>query len=1271
LEELIGFAVTASSIRCIKTDYTPPVSCLAPENLTVSASYTEAIVSWLPAGSEAYWEVIVGSPGFNPGCNGTIYDSVEGIPYVVNNLQPASSFDCYVRAFCDKYDKSTWVGPVNFTTENLLFPPPTNLEGDLYQGGVKLTWDPPQIESKEILIQDSLPVFKQHNGVEVCKDMSGIPMQLKIGNETEIVTNRLALYNNGPIVNSPGTGANGMDESMLQVSSLGMTTYGFGCQLSGANTIADDFEVTGTWTIESFEFFAYQTGSSLTSTITGAYLRIYDGDPRNGGNIVYGGLSTNRMITTEFASIYRVDQTASGSIDRPVMRIVCETNGLILSPGTYWVEYTLDGSLSSGPWAPPITINGSNTTGNASQYEGQYSAWFDLNDNNTLTRQGVPFIINGTSESVLLGLAAYKVYRNDTYLNDVDPGITELFDSPLPPGIYNYEVTAFYTSPHSGESYPAGPIEIVILPCNEPINLNISNISGSSAELNWTAGELETEWEINYGYEGIIPGHEGIITDSILANNYTFNSLSPGTDYDCYIRAVCSEGYFSEWAGPVSFTTESLQVEMETDMFSYHQTETMEITITATNTGSQDIVLTLIPECETTYFIDNIPYRNGIPVTPMTPCTMAFYDIVIPPEGSYNWTHFHNLTETPISSGTHELFGDILANQIHNSQTIQFEILPTGNQLIFEPFEDYDSNDFLVQQANNINRDYWTTWNIQPGSTEDPFVTDEQVFEGNNSLIIEDVNDAVLLLNDLESGEIISKFEIYIPASYNAYFNLLQDFNGINSQWGMQCFFDSNGIGSIDAGAQGAGSFTFNYDEWVKCKVHVDLDNDSAEFWINNNSIVAWQWSKGPFNQGGIKKLDAVNFYAWSDNGPSKYFIDNIDIKMTFTQNLIVPQGWSGISSYITPETDQMGGIFQDILNDLIILQNPSGMFWPAQNINTLNTWNTHEGYWIKVSDDVELTISGTRENNKSLQLAGGWNLIPVLSECNSNVVDLFEGSEIIMAKEVAGYNIYWPEFEINTLEVLEPGRAYFVLMETEAELTFPECDGFKKGSTRANQSNFEYNSYRKILADAAFEISRPTALSHMVATPISVFSKTDINSGDFICAFDALGICHGLTVWENENTSITLFGDDPTTPEKDGFLENEPLEFRLWKEDSNEEFLLDVTFDQSMPNPDLFFNMHGLSAISGLKVSSTGINSLDENIVRIFPNPTRDKVNILISEASAVTVTIYDMTGQLLLEDHFTGNKSEIDLSTFESGIYMIEVKGENILKIDRLIKN
>lgn len=209
--------------------------------------------------------------------------------------------------------------------------------------------------------------------------------------------NRATLFINGPLVNSAGTGLNGADESILQTA-LGMTTFGSNINFNDGFTIADDFVVDQKWEIETFEFFAYQTGSSSTSSFTGAYMRIWDAAPNAGGEVIWGDLTTNRMSATDFANIYRNSDGPGGATNRPVMRVVCETPELILFPGTYWVEYGLTGSLASGPWQPPITINDQTATGNAIQYSPNQQQWIPIID---VGQQGVPFIINGAASNWL------------------------------------------------------------------------------------------------------------------------------------------------------------------------------------------------------------------------------------------------------------------------------------------------------------------------------------------------------------------------------------------------------------------------------------------------------------------------------------------------------------------------------------------------------------------------------------------------------------------------------------------------------------------------------------------------------------------------------------------------------------------------------------------------------------------------------------------------------------------------------------------------------
>ena len=208
---------------------------------------------------------------------------------------------------------------------------------------------------------------------------------------------KAVLFDNGPYFNVAGGGpVAGSDLSLLESTTLGMTTLGAGHALSAGIRVADDFTIPSgeTWTISTASFYAYQTGSTTTSTINHLNVRIWDGPPGEvGSNIVFGDSTTNVLATTEFSNAYRHSETAVGTT-RPIMKSTA-TIGTTLTEGTYWIDWQCGGTLASGPWAPPIAILGQNTTGNAKQSIA--SVWADLNDGGTLTPQGLPFILDGTT----------------------------------------------------------------------------------------------------------------------------------------------------------------------------------------------------------------------------------------------------------------------------------------------------------------------------------------------------------------------------------------------------------------------------------------------------------------------------------------------------------------------------------------------------------------------------------------------------------------------------------------------------------------------------------------------------------------------------------------------------------------------------------------------------------------------------------------------------------------------------------------------------------
>jgi hypothetical protein len=173
---------------------------------------------------------------------------------------------------------------------------------------------------------------------------------------------------------------------------------------------------------------------------------------------------------------------------------------------------------------------------------------------------------------------------------------------------------------------------------------------------------------------------------------------------------------------------------------------------------------------------------------------------------------------------------------------------------------------------------------------------------------------------------------------------------------------------------------------------------------------------------------------------PFESLKDTMRLNITFCHHVLLEAGWSGLSSYLNPFNQNVEALFSPIVNDLIILKSQSGVYWPDQNVNTIDAWDKQMGYQIKLENNLLFTIHGYEESTYSLNLSSGWNLIPVLTECSVEISDLFQDSIPILLKEVAGYKIFWPAMGINTLNELQPGKAYFVLMNEDATVTYPNC---------------------------------------------------------------------------------------------------------------------------------------------------------------------------------------------------------------------------------------
>ncbi len=108
--------------------------------------------------------------------------------------------------------------------------------------------------------------------------------------------------------------------------------------------------------------------------------------------------------------------------------------------------------------------------------------------------------------------------------------------------------------------------EAFVEPCAAPTDIVVSTITDTSADISWTENGSATEWEILYGEAGFDPLTEGISISDTDALGESLTGLTPETDYDVYVRAICDVDDESDWTGPETFTTTAITCPAPTDI---------------------------------------------------------------------------------------------------------------------------------------------------------------------------------------------------------------------------------------------------------------------------------------------------------------------------------------------------------------------------------------------------------------------------------------------------------------------------------------------------------------------------------------------------------------------------------------------------------------------------------------------------------------------------------------------------------------------------------
>jgi hypothetical protein len=434
----------------------------------------------------------------------------------------------------------------------------------------------------------------------------------------------------------------------------------------------------------------------------------------------------------------------------------------------------------------------------------------------------------------------------------------------------------------------------------------------------------------------------------------------------------------------------------------------------------------------------------------------------------------------------------------------------------------------------------------------------------------------------------------------------------------------------------------------VSCPGDMTVNQSSPPFTLNGAT------PEGGFYEGpgvfdgvffpadaGVGTHQISYLYANPSSGCTYACGFSITVAGGVAQTIAVPKGWSGISSYIQPSIPLMDVVLNPIIDELTLLYNFEGMYYPGQNIYTLGEWDAHDGYVINVSDDVLLTIEG-EETPAVLFMEQGWTLMPVLIDEFFDLEYLFAGTTALsIVKDVAGQGVYWNQYGINTIGFVEPGKSYYVLMNAPATINFETAS--TKSHRAAKPAKIIKSPWNTVV---------PGPASHVVAFNLA---ENVFQTGDVVGGFNMDGACTGMVQLTDVNApfALSVFGNSGYVSLSNSLEIGEAISYKLYRPSTDETFDLEVRYNAAMNTG--HFETNGLSEVKLVKLAPVEVSELQLLKVSVYPNPS-DGTFTVDGNGGQTELEIFNALGeQVYSSEAMLPHK--VNLGNRPAGVYFIKI--------------
>ena len=414
-------------------------------------------------------------------------------------------------------------------------------------------------------------------------------------------------------------------------------------------------------------------------------------------------------------------------------------------------------------------------------------------------------------------------------------------------------------------------------------------------------------------------------------------------------------------------------------------------------------------------------------------------------------------------------------------------------------------------------------------------------------------------------------------------------------------------------------------------------------FQVNEDFV--WKTWKSSSNE----VRSALADYDSSMPNTNAYVVDGISgitaLSNTMAQDVAMIEGWNLISTYIIPDYPSMGDVFAPVVSDLFLAKDEIGsVYWPTYNLNNIGDHTVGKAYKVKMNADANLQVRGAIANTLDypLTLNEGWSYLGYLRKEAADISSVMESVEedIMLIKDGIG-NVYWPEFNVNTIGNMEPGKGYQIRMVTTRIFNFPGNDIVLPQLRLEGQLKSQY-----------YATPKAKEYSMNIALPLNILG--DFTIGDEFAVKNTRNELIATGVYDNKSVALTLWISE----------EDLSTEFTMsyWSTKKNKEYALEIEAASVL-----------LEENSVVVISE--INTIDaKNSFKVYPNPSSDEatVSFTLSKSTTTSINLYNTLGEKVMhiaENNYPKGMSNVsfNVSKLAVGVYFIKLNSDSYTEVKR----